>query len=397
MNSSNDTTPPTSDRDISEDYRQQKQAVAARDNGFESGAQDRLHEWIDSHEADILAIAERSGAPGDDPRKLVEEYKQNILSAPVAGPFDDGNASFLIGRIVQEIEAACHARKIPIREGVAFGVSPEFGLRASQMPVLTTDASIITVSLPFLPFCNLVSKVLASSLPLSTEGVLCEVSYSPTEVLQRIKAERALVYQWVRIVGDYAMYGWPPAYEIVTVATQYLPVRHMILEAMELFAISHEYGHHVLRHLSETTTLEPTNEFSNEHQADLFARAVSMMVGSEKETPNFFSISGAGGIILLSALELVRRARGVLLHGAEQPPIATTHPPLDERIACIGLLDENAPKDSRRALADMRSNFIGIFDLLWEEVKPVFVSLHKQGLRPEADRVDTGGWLPLFI
>jgi hypothetical protein len=44
----------------------------------------------------------------------------------------------------------------------------------------------------------------------------------------------------------------------------------------------------------------------------------------------------------------------------------------------------------------VRENFTAIFDIIWTEVKPVIEQLHDSGVRPDAQAVDVGGWLPLM-
>ena len=69
-----------------------------------------------------------------------------------------------MNRVVKEIEDICRKGQIPIRDGVVFGVTPSFGVIASQMPVLTTDVSILGFSIPFFVFGNAITKAMAKTL-----------------------------------------------------------------------------------------------------------------------------------------------------------------------------------------------------------------------------------------
>jgi hypothetical protein len=84
-----------------------------------------------------------------------------VKSAPELGEFDDIGSFFILKRLIEEVEQACRAADISIGDGVAFGTRPELNPEASQLPVMETDASIISVNAPFLPLCNLTSKLLA--------------------------------------------------------------------------------------------------------------------------------------------------------------------------------------------------------------------------------------------
>jgi hypothetical protein len=384
--------------DIAEDYRRQRQAADARHSGFDTMGRDGFLRWMEANEDVLTKIAENGGATGDAVREAVEEYKRTVSELPVGSPFDDVNAYLILKRIVREVETICREGQVPIRHGVVFGVSPELGLKASQMPVLTTEASIIAVSMPFLPFCNLVSKTLALSMPHTLDGQLCKVSNDPTEVSSNLRSQPALLAQWARIFSSYAIFGWPSDWAqlpIRGIGHNFTRIR--LLSAMETFAVAHEYGHHVLKHGLHGSTGEVANRVEDEHEADIFARAISMTAGLQSDPPNFYAASGVGGVIMLGVLELVARTKAVLLTGSDQLQPRKTHPPLQRRIEYIAALDNNSPDDYRKAFIDMRTCFKSILENIWVEISPVFQDLHSQGIRPISDTEDPTGWLPLAL
>jgi hypothetical protein len=84
--------------------------------------------------------------------------------------------------------------------------------------------------------------------------------------------------------------GWPPPgiHLISDIGTQ--AIRIMLLRAVELFALAHEYGHHVMRHGVTDTSEDTTDHFFEEHQADIFARSASLEIGSREMPPNFYAM-----------------------------------------------------------------------------------------------------------
>jgi hypothetical protein len=89
--------------------------------------------------------------------------------------------------------------KFGVIGGVVFGVAPEFGLLASQREVMETNVSIIEVSLPFIVFCNGVSKAFARTL-LYERGSMIKVSNEPEAVLAKLRASPELIAEWTRIM-----------------------------------------------------------------------------------------------------------------------------------------------------------------------------------------------------
>lgn len=383
------------DKDAAENYRQQRQYAIATRTGFTPKTIEEQLQWIEDNSDLIFAVARGSGATKGDEAAVIEEYKQALLNTSKGSPLDDIHARQILERIIGEIEEACREHRIPIRSGVVYGVTPELGLRISQSAVLKTQASIIDVSIYFITFCNMITKTLARSLPQYPAGELMKVSNDPSEVRVRPQQSPDLVTDWARIFSSYAELGWPPPgiHLITDTATQ--AVRYMLIRAVELFAIAHEYGHHIMMHgVASASSEETADPFVEEHQADIFARSASIAIGSRENVPNFYAMSGTGGVIILGALDLVRRAKAILETGNDQTPPRERHPPVADRIAHIALLDEHLAPNQREAAVDMRRCFLEIIEIIWEAVRPHLVDLHSQGIRPIQGAPDPGGWLP---
>jgi hypothetical protein len=169
----------------------------------------------------------------------------------------------------------------------------------------------------------------------------------------------------------------------------------MLLRAVELFALAHEYGHHVMRHGVTDTSEDTTDHFFEEHQADIFARSASLEIGSREMPPNFYAMSGTGGVIILGALDLLRRAKAILETGNDDTNPRNRHPPFVDRIAQMALLDQHlSSPGQRQGAATMRKCFVEIIEVIWETVRPNIVKLHAEGVRPLEGAPDPGGWLP---
>jgi hypothetical protein len=241
----------------------------------------------------------------------------------------------------------------------------------------------------------MIAKTLARSLPQHPAGPQLKVSNDPSEVRMLLQQSPDLVTEWAHIFSSYAELGRPPPgiHLITDTATQ--AVRYMLLRAVELFALAHEYGHHVMMHgVASSSSEETTDPFVEEHQADIFARSASIAIGSRENFPNFYAMSGAGGVIILGALDLVRRAKAILETGNDQAPPRERHPPFADHIAHIALLDEHLLPNDREAAVDIRRCFLEIVEVIWEAVRPHLIALHSQGVRPIEGAPDPGGWLP---
>ena len=104
-----------------------------------------------------------------------------------------------------------------------------------------------------------------------------------------------------------------------------------------------------------------------------------------------YALSGAGAVMLLKFLDCVRRARRILETGDDVERQMGTHPELLERFAFFHDFDEELGPAEKKAFRQMREDVRAIVDLVWGKLRPWFVQMHEDGLRPETH---DDSWLP---
>jgi hypothetical protein len=232
------------ERRIAEEYRRDRQKREAEQLGIPPIDQRALRgtdELLAS--AAISGGAKESEVPG-----FIKTYKDSMRDDPVGSEYDDLHAINIINRVLKQVEGICKRSGIPVRSGVAFGVTPSFGIIANQATVMATDASMLGLSIPFFVFCAAITKAMAKTLVyFKIEGQLA-VDNRPEDVRQKLQSEPEIIQLWTRIFRDFGRGIWPPDLEEPGLNPSEAVIRSLLIQAVELFAIGHEYGHHSLKH-----------------------------------------------------------------------------------------------------------------------------------------------------
>jgi hypothetical protein len=380
-----------SEQEIAEEYRRQRQEADGRRSQFARRTVDEQLAWLNNHEM-LLSIAIKAGTQPGEAEAAVAKYKAQISAVGEIGPHDDANATLIMRRVLGQIEQACVELEIETSGPVVSGLLPMYGLDAGQKRVPYTDASIVAFSTSFLPFCDLVSVVLAASLVV--DGAAGTISCDQRAVSANLEARFEVAELWVSIILDYAVYGWNQSRRDLELTKPEQAARALLLRAMELFAFGHEFAHHALRHDLASTHESSVESHAREYAADQFAQVVSKHIGSKERPPVVYAVSGVGAVVILKALDLISRARSVLETGDDTPRFATSHPPVVDRIQRIAEVHRGETVETQERYSNLRQNFAAIFDRIWLSIRPDIVELHKKGIRPQRGALPAGGWLP---
>lgn len=365
-------------REAAEDYRRQRQH---KDHGQdEFGAQVRaaFETWRERGRGQIAEMA-RAYAPSDEDAHALADAVLADATTEGLSDIDEPFGHRIISGLVDRVRAICADGGIPVREGVVVGVSPTTGLHAYQNEVMLTDVSIIDFALPFVMFCNQFATLLARTLPHEVTGEQVAVSFAPEQMSQSLEDSPERFQEWGRFLAKYAIDGWPLDLPRIDIDADRLGTRLQILFAMEFFAVAHEYGHHVLMHGVTASSDDHGDQLEMEHDADGFARMVSLVAGTNAEPANPFAASGGGAVLMLGALDLVRRTTHVLTTGNTQFPARETHPPTAERIKHLGTFDRFVPEDIRPQFGGMRRDLEAVVEAIWTRVEPMFLGMHHEG------------------
>jgi hypothetical protein len=141
------------------------------------------------------------------------------------------------------------------------------------------------------------------------------------------KLDPSVAYRiWLQIFISFSITGTQSLVPFRPAKKYELILFEQVARAMEIFAISHEYGHHHLGH-GRHLDCDPKQE---EFQADQFALRICYKVEPKPLiADNPYLASGSGGIVLLMALRTLRAFKEGITGNNLSPSVA--HPSIQER------------------------------------------------------------------
>ena len=256
----------------------------------------------------------------------LESQKAILANSPVTSSGVAPHVEVIFSKLCDDIEAAMSRLKMDSYARIARGIEPRTGPHAALTNVILTDQSIVSVGSFLFRFCGLVARAFTRTLHLNP-WLWEDAGYSETDARRLLRDVPELLVYWLKIFVSFAVTG-------TQIMTVYKPANknelilfEQVARAMEIFAIAHEYGHHHYGHGRQLDLDSKSEEFS----ADQFALLISYEV---ERKPFLFSnpylSSGAGGLVLLLSLEILKKFTQAIIGVPLMP--SGTHPKISERL-----------------------------------------------------------------
>lgn len=268
-----------------------------------------------------------AGWSAEDIDRILSAAVDRNSNAPATSPGVNPSAEAFHASLCDDVEREMARQGLKSQRNVARGIEPHTGPFASKTGVIMTDESIITVGAFTYRFCGIVAKAFFRTIMLAPHYWQSD-GFTTAGANMLLRRNRPAAMYWNRIFMSFSMSGTHSTIPFEPSNSEDVWHVEQIARAMELFIVAHEYGHHHLGH-GRNIEADPRAE---EFAADQFALRLCRPIGHADRTPkwNPYLASGAGGVIILKALEIVRRFETTL---GEPSANDATHPEVEERIA----------------------------------------------------------------
>ncbi len=299
---------------------------------FERQAADEFATLADpdhDHEADEKGLRDglaEAGWSDDEIERRIEAVRGERAPSTGDSPGVTASIERIFNFLCDDVEAAMVRLKLESHTRLTRGIDPIAGPSAAMTNVIMTDQGIVSVSSFFFRYCGLIARAFTRTLhinPFAWEADDCDDAAGRSLLISK----PALIHYWFMAFVSFAATGTQMLAPFKPAQKHEAILFEQIARAMELFAIAHEYGHHHNAHGRNANT----NPVAHEFEADQFA----LRILYEIEKKPFIAInpyisSGAGGVILLRSLDILRLVSERLL--GEKLADRGTHPPPSDRI-----------------------------------------------------------------
>jgi hypothetical protein len=335
-------------------------------------ARDEIIEGAEERAKVLLAAR---GVPPEQIDALAAQFAADLANAPVTSPGIDPHFESIFNGLCDRVEAAIAkvSKSGPVR--VARGIEPQVGVFAARLGVMMTDASVITVGSQIFRFCNVVGKALTTTIMIDPGAWDTVDDRQALRALLRSRPDA--VRYWVDILVSFSFTGSSVSVPFVTLPREWNALKDRMVDAVEIFVVAHEYSHHLMRHgrlleASADSSADPRAR-GEEFEADSIAIMIGQMVTGHLPDENLLMISGAGMVVMLSALEMLARARRLLGLGMDGNARAS-HPSAADRFAIIDRQEHLWGNDAV-ALRAQRLAYVRMMDVIADEVLPIVEEL----------------------
>lgn len=281
------------------------------------------HEWSTFDDPDYVhpgrdaasirqAFAE-AGWSDDEIDKKDEIAKAQSDEAPITSPGVARITEAALHRLSQSIESAAAQLNVDNKDKVHFAVEPKAGPLLSKINVVMTDQSIITMGSFFTRYCGLVARAFIRTMRLAPMSV--GTDFNEEFLRKELRKRPDLVFYWWRIFVSFSLTGTHMLAPFKPSSKDEILIMEQVAFAMEIFGLAHEYAHHALDH---GRTVGPESDAHREEfEADAFALKICKIVEAEhryawvkgRAVPNPYLETGAGGVLLLSSLDVFRKVK----------------------------------------------------------------------------------------
>ena len=323
--------------------------------------------------------------------QFFEMWKRSWIDPPTR--YEHRISYSIIYRLAERIESAAAALRLNPAKTPIFGTIPTGRLNGIAAPVDNARYYVIILDRGVFAIANIFSSLIGqfispvNAMRSSGRGV------DTNKVSLAIRPEHEdLLFE---LVTNYVIAGEPHLTPKKPGSIGHEPISSAMLAGMELFIVGHEYAHCAKGHLDRGKIIrrafpgriaidEVCPDWKDEYEADFYGWLLTERVFDVDGTSTLLRSVGAESVFYV--IEMLDKARSVLLYGEERESESCSHPPAKQRIERLrsAMFNEFGRRGAAHAeiqrmcqLADAVRWFI---DTSYSRFRAELVRMHNEGV-----------------
>ncbi|NMF90994.1 hypothetical protein [Aromatoleum petrolei] len=288
------------------------------------GSEDFWHkqkEWFDENRSSIARkFLEISKQPEDTPNRWAEA----IMGHTDHGDYDNVFAKQIFEPLVKKVLEICEAHDLAPRFAVRFVNSP--GAEPSPAALPSSFEHVLFAGQGTFAFCNYWAKIFSSAMAEVAE-LPDEERESPAAVIAKLRKGQVLV-DATRLAVHYARFESLLGFGRIEQPNELLGFRTLLLNAMEVFIVGHEFGHFISHEAHPDTCGIPDGADSKHHELDCDAVGLAVCTEYGVRESNAFAFQLIGPLLLFYALRTCEQTKAILFTETQE---SNSHPSNEER------------------------------------------------------------------
>jgi hypothetical protein len=298
--------------------------------------------WVQANRANV-----GRSIPEEDRAEYVARLERNLIAFNPSTPFHDYNADENLRPIFRDIVSLAQASGMGLEHPILFATSP--GQDVSPLSRPATGQHILLMGSATMVFCNYWAKV-QTALIFRLKERLRESRLITIEDLHGLADDDPDSFRLPTALAAYfALTGTLVGFGNVPQSMLFGMHRIVLVQAMEAFAMGHEYAHCLAEERFDEFRAPTAVETA--HDLEFFCDGIGLTLlrfwGTEKR--NSEALSGAAAAVFLRAFDLCSQAQAVI---GRTPALGGMHPTTDSRVAELRqLVSDFTPDDGERDAA----------------------------------------------
>jgi hypothetical protein len=270
-----------------------------------------------------------------DKKSLVQNFERYIDEFKPSSQFDSPFTNQIFEPYLKKIQAT--AKRIglkPIRP-VQLANSTEIGPSPVARP--SDSSHLLFIGFGTSTFCNYWAKAHTAIVKAIARHNPKTVINKPDDLDPVFAADPSGIILSGRFALHYAVHGTLIGFGKINQPEDFLPVRSLLLDAMELFVVAHEFAHFVAEErLPEFKGMLNAEKI---YELEVFCDRLGIALCRSSEEKNFFAFAGIGAIALFRAVQLCEASRELLIELKKLKVVSSLskeeYPSLENRIKVL--------------------------------------------------------------